>query len=121
MINKMEIELKNDFGIIEEGTQYELPVYRVVDGKGIERVEGPGVLLNFVRGSKLKDEEVQKREGTLHEHLLAAMIHDLQYKNGLVPSREGSIVITKLQEAQQWLLQRQIDRKSRDVEGTYKG
>lgn len=35
-------------------------------------------------------------------------------------AREGSIVITKLQEAYHWLLQRQIDRKQRQVEGTYK-
>jgi len=117
----MEIDLKNDFEILEEGTSYLLPVYRVVDGKGLEYVEDPAAQqrLNFVRGSKVNEEEVEKREGTLHEHLLAVMIHDLQYKNGLVPSREGALVITKLQEAQQWLLQRQIDRKSRDVEGTY--
>lgn len=113
------IDLKNDFNIIEEGTQYELPQYKVVDGVGIEKIEGPGVLVNFVRGSKVKDEDVEKREGTLHEHLLAMMIHDLQYKNSLVPSREGSLVITKLQEAYLWLVQRQIDRTKRNVVGTY--
>ena len=116
----MNIDLKDDFEIKEEGTWYSLPVYEVVDGKGIQVVEGAQVDLTFVRGSKLKDEEVPKREGTLHEHLLGAMIHDLKYKNSLVPSREGSIVITKLEEAQQWLLKRQIERKKQNVEGTYK-
>jgi len=116
----MTLELKEDFNIVEEGTQYELPQYEVVDGAGIQRVEGPGVLVNFVRGSKLKDEEVERRTGTLHEHLLAMMIHDLQYKNLLVPSREGSLVITKLQEALGWLRQRQVDRMQRNVQGTYK-
>lgn len=114
------IELKEDFNIIEEGTQYELPQYEVIDNRGVQRVEGPGVLINFVRGSKLKDEEVERKIGTLHEHLLAMMIHDLQYKNSLVPSREGSLVITKLQEALGWLRQRQIDRVQRDIQGTYK-
>lgn len=116
----MNIDLKEDFNIIEEGAQYELPQYEVVDGKGIERVPGPGVVVSFVRGSKLKGEDVPKQSGTLHEHLLAMMVHDLQYKNGLVPSREGALVITKLQEALGWLRQRQIDRTKRDVVGTYK-
>lgn len=114
----MILELKEDFTIVEEGTQYLLPVYEVVDGKGIVPT-GENIALNFVRGSKLKDEKVPKREGTLHEHLLAAMIHDLQYKNKLVPSREGSVTITKLQEALQWLRERQIERTKRDVVGTY--
>ena len=115
----MTVELKEDFAVIEEGTQYELPNYEVIDGKGIQRVEAPGLLLNFVRGSKLKGEDVPRRRGTLHEHLLAAMIHDLKYKNGLVPSREGALVITKLEEALGWLRQRQVDRTKRDVVGTY--
>jgi hypothetical protein len=115
----MEIDLKDSFETVEEGTHYKLPMYSVIDGKGIVQTEN--VLdLKFVRGSKLKDEEVEKREGTLHEHLLGAMISDLKFKNSLVPSREGSLVITKLEEAQQWLLHRQIDRKKREVEGTYK-
>jgi hypothetical protein len=48
------------------------------------------------------------------------MIMDLKFKNTLVPSREGSLIITKLEEAQQWVLKRQIDRKKREVQGTYK-
>lgn len=114
----MNIKLKEDFEILENGTRYNLPKYRVVDGKGIERT-GDFLSLEFVRGSKLGSENVEKKEGTLHEHLLSAMIHDLKFKNSLVPSREGSIVITKLQEALQWLRERQIDRVKRDVEGTY--
>lgn len=114
----MNIELKEDFETVEQGTHYKLPCYEVVDGKGIQ-LTGNYVDLNFVRGSKLKDEEVERREGTLHEHLLSAMISDLQFKNGLVPSREGSITITKLQEALQWLRQRQVDRVKRSVVGTY--
>lgn len=115
----MKLELKEDFNVIEEGTQYELPQYEVIDGKGIQRIEGPGVLVSFVRGSKLKDEDVQKREGTLHEHLLAMLIYDLQYKNSLVPSRETSLIITKLQEALGWFRQRHVDRVKRNVVSTY--
>lgn len=113
----MEIDLKRNFGIAEQGTRYTLPVYEVQDGKGI--VEVGEMTLPFVRGSKLADEEVERREGTLHEHLLACMIHDLKYKNMLVPSREGSLVITKLEEALLWLTERQIQRKLAGVDGTY--
>ena len=115
----MNLTLKEHFETIEQGTHYKLPVYRVVDGKGIEET-GDSVDLKFVRGSKLKDEEVEKREGTLHEHLLSCMIADLQYKNSLVPSRESSIAITDLQSALNWMRQRQINRIKRSVQGTYK-
>ncbi len=115
----MEIDLKENFLTIEEGTHYQLPCYQVIDGKGIERVAS-FVDLKFVRGSKLKDEEVERREGTLHEHVLSVIISDLKYKNTLVPNREGSLVITKIEEALHWLRQRQIDRKKREVQGTYK-
>lgn len=115
----MDLPLKEDFDIIEEGTEYGLPIYNVVDGLGIQRIEGRKHSVNFVRGSKVKDEDVEKREGTLHEHLLSVMIHDLKFKNNLVPSREGSLVITKLEEALGWLRARQIDRLKRNVEGTY--
>lgn len=114
------LELKEDFEILTEGCRYSLPVYEVVDGKGIQRIPGQKVMIPFVRGSKLADEEVERQEGTLHEHLLATMIHDLKFKNGLVPSREGALVITKLEEAQHWLRQRQVDRQKRNVVGTYK-
>lgn len=124
----MEINLKEGFDIIEEGTKYSLPVYDVVEGKGIVKVEDTGEendpfqtqIINFVRGSKLGDEEVDKKRGTLHEHLLSMMIHDLKFKSNLVPSRESSIVVTKLEEALMWLRERQIDRVKREVEGTYK-
>ena len=110
--------LKEDFEIKTNGSEYILPEYRVVDGKGIEKTSGEQEI-RFVRGSKLADEEVEKKEGTLHEHLLAMMIHDLEFKNGLVSSNEGEQVIIKLKEALGWLRQRQIDRNKRNVQGTY--
>jgi len=115
----MKLELKEDFDIIEDGVLYALPEYEVVDNKGIKRLEDQGQLIGFVRGSKLKDEDVEKKVGTLHEHLLAMMIHDLKYKNELVPSKEGELIIEKLQEALGWLRQRQVDRTKRKVVGTY--
>lgn len=115
---EIKLNLKNDFDVLEDGTSYNLPTYKVVDGEGIKRT-GSYLKLHFVRGSKLGTEDVEKRSGTLHEHLLSVMIHDLQFKNKLVPSRETSILITKLQEAENWLLRRQIDRAARAVVDTY--
>ena len=118
-MENITLELKEDFEIIEEGTVYHLPVYKVVPGTGIVKVGGH-LDIHFVRGSKNEEDQIEGKIGTLHEHLLAMMIHDLKYKNNLVPSREGSLVITKLEEALGWLRQRQVDRTKRDVVGTYK-
>jgi hypothetical protein len=109
---------KRAFNTVEQGTHYELPVYKVVDGKGIEET-GSVVHLKFVRGSKLKDEDVEKREGTLHEHLLSAMINDLKFKNGLLPSRETACAITNLEQALHWLEEREHAREAAGVLGTY--
>lgn len=114
----MNLELKESFEVVEEGTTYNLPQYDVVDGKGIEDANDD-IEIRFVRGSKLAGEEVERRRGTLHEHLLCAMIHDLKFKNKLVPSRDTSIAITKLEEALHWFRNRQIDRIKRQVQGTY--
>lgn len=115
----MNLNLKEDFVTREEGTTYELPLYKVEEGKGLVRLEHSCAVLEFVRGSTVGNEKVAKRVGTLHDHVLSVMIHDLKFKNSLVPSRETSLAITKLEEALMWLRQRQIDRLKRDVEGTY--
>jgi len=56
----------------------------------------------------------------LHEHILAAMIEDLNYKNSLVRSRETSLMITNLETALNWARQRQINRIKNNTLGTYK-
>lgn len=109
---------KRAFNTIEQGTHYEVPVYEVIDGKGIEET-GESLSLTFVRGSKLNNEDVPKREGTLHEHVISVMIEDLKFKHGLVPSKETACAITHLQEAQHWLEERVIAREAAGVLGTY--
>lgn len=110
---------KLNFNIIEEGSFYELPEYEVIDNVGIQKT-GEVLQLRFVRGSKLKDENVERRNGIVHETLLAAVIHDLKFKNELVPSRESSIAITKLEEGLMWLTQRSKVRQQNNTLGTYK-
>lgn len=111
--------MKREFETVEQGTEYNLHMYEIVDAVGLQRTDNVQTI-KFVRGSKLKDEEVEKREGIIHENLLAMMIEDLKYKNGLVGSREGSIVITKLEEALFWMEERQRSREKAGTAGTYK-
>ena len=126
---------KRGFNIIEDGTTYELDNWRVIDGKGIQtiteckcgddREECPKcgskalTTIQFVRGSKI-GEDVEKKEGILHETLLSMMIHDLKFKNNLVPSTETSNAITKMEEALMWMEERQRNREATGVQGTYK-
>ena len=131
-MSKIEIDLKDDFKIVEDGCTYLLPEYEVVEGKGLKLTEGAKssngefykipipIEVRFVRGSKLGSDNVKPKKGTLHEHLLKMMIHDLTFKNKLVPSRETSLAITKLEEAYNFLLQRQISRVKEDTLTTYK-
>jgi hypothetical protein len=93
-------------------------MYEVSEGLGL-RNTGEVMDIEFVRGSKRGEDEVKPLEGTLHEHLLAVMIHDLTLKNDLVRSKETSMVITKLEEALMWQQKRSIDRKRREVQETY--
>ncbi len=110
---------RNTVQVRELGTAYNLDEFEVVDGKGIQPT-GNTVHLVFVRGDKEDNGvKIPRVSGILHESLLTAMIEDLKYKNGLVPSREGALALTKLQEALHWMEERQRDRAKRNVQGTY--
>lgn len=123
-----------NFEVNELGTSYSIPKYQVQDGKGIvclvdrelDELRGTTpstdqfVDILFVRGDKTDNGTVIPRvDGILHEQLLGMMIEDLKYKNNLVPSRESSLVITKLQEALFWLEERQNQRTKAGTVGTY--
>lgn len=109
---------KESVYIAEAKHHYHLPVYRVEPGKGIVQTDR-FLDLKFVRGNKEVDMAGYK-DGTLHEHLLATMIYDLSEKYKEVKSSHTAKVIEKLYEAQFWLRERQVDRTTRDVQGTYK-
>lgn len=44
----------------------------------------------------------------------------IEYHNEKFPCRENAVAITKLDEANLWLLKRRLDREKRGVEGTNK-
>lgn len=59
--------------------------------------------------------------GLTHEALLAIVIDRMQaFQRGPYSCRENALALTKLEEAQMWLLQRTRGRMARGVEGTHK-
>ncbi len=58
--------------------------------------------------------------GLTHEVLLAIVIDRLRaFQAGKFACRENALALTKLQEAQMWLLERTRGRMARGVEGTH--
>jgi len=108
-----------DFQVVEPGYIYEVPEYRVVDGKGLERTNNT-YRIRFVRGSKDADENVPRLEGMMPETLIAVCKHSFEEKNKLVPARETSIIVRYLEDALCWLQRRQYLRRKAGTQGTYK-
>lgn len=52
--------------------------------------------------------------------VIPALIQHLKNLNGVLPSRETSLAITKLEECAMWLLERKRNRQAQNVLGTYK-
>lgn len=58
--------------------------------------------------------------GVTHEALLAIVIDRMQaFQKGAYSCRENALALTKLEEAQHWLLSRTRERMARNVEGTH--
>lgn len=107
-----------DFDIIDPGHCYDLPIYDVVPGIGIVPREGPGQQIKFVRGAMGSDRP--KKEGTIHEPIIAMLVHDLEGKQGEVAHEETECAIRCLKNALNHLRARKIDRITRNVLGTDK-
>ena len=85
-------------------------------------------LLNFEEGvqhisfiHKEKDDNGILRtvkDGTTNEEVLKMLIHRIGCLNVVMPCRENSLAITKIEEALMWLQKRTADRVARNVEGT---
>lgn len=54
------------------------------------------------------------------EDVLPVLVQHLKNLNGVLPSRETALAITKLEECQMWLIQRRNNREAQAVLGTYK-
>lgn len=106
-----------DVRTITEKTVYTLPVYQVTN-KGLVDTEGV-VTVHFCKGDK-ENESIPRQSGVFTESLLEVCRKYLVENNvGDLASRETSIAITKIEEAQLWLGKRAEDRKARGVQATY--
>lgn len=116
----------------EQSYRYIVPKYTVVEGKGIELKCFPSVhgneleecdslFIDMVRGSKIEGENIlPKIDGVLVEQLLEVCVQHLREVNvGELASRETSLAITAIEEAQLRLLQRELNRRKANVLGTY--
>lgn len=53
------------------------------------------------------------------EDVMPVLIQHLKNLNGVLPSRETSLAITKMEECNMWLLERRRAREAQNVLGTY--
>ena len=98
------------------GVSYVLTKW-MIDSTGLKDVGE--VFLNFVRGSKRGEDEIDRVNGVIHEDLLEVMILDLKYKSKLVPSKFTHATIEKLRDALMFQRLRQAVRKGKEINGTY--
>ena len=54
------------------------------------------------------------------EDVMPVLVQHLKNLNKVLPSRETSLAITKLEECNMWLLERRRQRETQSVLGTYK-
>lgn len=94
IVQRRLTDMKNQF-IVEEGPKVSFTIQ-----------DGP-ILEVGVNGCQIDD-------------LITWVKTKLEFFNRTVPSRETSMVITKLDEALLWSLKRKMDREERGVEGTSK-
>lgn len=57
--------------------------------------------------------------GTTNEEIIALLVMRLRSLNEIMPCRQNSLAITKLEEALHWLWDRTNERQIRGVEGTH--
>lgn len=94
------------------------PAGGTVEGKGLNISWQDGPL-----GRPTKDNEGNKVEpesnGAFVEDVLEAVRQRIAfYQDSEFGCRENAIAITKIEEAQMWLLRRRMERESREVQGT---
>lgn len=103
---------------IHDKSTYAAPSYLVTD-EGIREAKFDTIVF-FCKGNK-EDGSVPRQEGVFTESLLEVCRKYLVENNvGDLASRETSIAITKIEEAQLWLGKRAEDRKARGVQTTYR-
>lgn len=105
--------------ITTPGAMYHLPMYMVVQDKGIEAIEGAFSALCFVKGAS-NDKSIPQQHGIIMEELLSVLILHMKEVNQVVPSPYGEKTIEGLETALKAQVERRVERDMRGVLGTYK-
>lgn len=106
----LKVEVLDEPGSGGANHEYRISGFRIGDA------QGAGVRLFFQNGP-IAEAGVN---GITHEALIAILIDRLQgFQKGPYAGRENALALTKLEEAQHWLLHRTKERVARGVEGTH--
>ena len=117
--------IKREFKTIKKGDTYKLPKWKHVHNDVFECLdvcsESEGVLPDScyltIQFPGFDYEENNKTVpgtiGVFHDAILSMLIEDIKYRNKIMPSREGSLIVTKLQEALMWFeeMQNELSEK----------
>ena len=106
-----------EIAVVVPGATYEVNIFKVTND-GLQ--DAGKQLIQFCKGN-IQDDTVLRQDGLFTETLIAVAKKYLEENNvGPLASREGSMAITKLDEALMWIQKRAEDRIARAVQGTYK-
>ena len=117
--------IKREFKTIKKGDTYKLPKWKHVHNDVFECLdvcsESEGVFPDScyltIQFPGFDYEENNKTVpgtiGVFHDAILSMLIEDIKYRNKIMPSREGSLIVTKLQEALMWFeeMQNELSEK----------
>jgi len=105
--------------IMDEGIKAIRATYKQVLGANATKLIKDNLPENAYIASIDVEQVRPAQDGITTECLLNMLIHNMKQLQMEVPCRETSIVVTKLEEAQMWIMKRRFDRKDREVENTY--
>lgn len=77
--------------------------------------------IRFIKKRRISSDDarlITEVDGTTNEEILKVLIDRLKGLSAILPSRENSVALTKLEEALMWLEKRTADRVARGVENT---
>lgn len=99
------------------GVPHRIEFFRKSD-KDTEREKHPETLVGFLQFQHGPRNVEGSRPGLISDAVYAALIDIMQgFQNGPFKSREGALVLTKLEEAAMWSHKRARDRNARGVLG----
>ena len=103
--------------VVKEGAEYIVPTYFVTE-QGLQ--DGAGLTIKFCKGSR-DDENIPRQEGVVTESMIELCLQSIVSVNiGQLRDEYSERAVMHIKEALKAVQERQADRRSRGVQGTYK-